>query len=107
MAADGWTLRFLEANARPWTGVQVKSDPGVWVVWIGCALILMGCWMSFFMTHMNVWIRVRGEGGMTQCEVAVSSQRKTKGIKEKVGRVLRVFERKAGWKVMQGGSEDG
>jgi cytochrome c biogenesis protein len=40
------------------TGLQVAKDPGVWVVWVGCALMIIGICMAFFLSHRRVWIRV-------------------------------------------------
>jgi cytochrome c biogenesis protein len=40
------------------TGLQVAKDPGVWVVWLGCALMVIGICMAFFMSHRRIWIRV-------------------------------------------------
>lgn len=40
------------------TGLQVAKDPGVWVVWLGCFLMVVGIIMAFFMSHKRVWARV-------------------------------------------------
>ena len=42
------------------TGLQVAKDPGVWVVWLGCALMVVGICIAFFMSHKRVWIRIAG-----------------------------------------------
>ena len=37
---------------RKWrTGLQVTKDPGVWVVWLGCFLLVSGIFVSFFLSH--------------------------------------------------------
>jgi cytochrome c biogenesis protein len=38
------------------TGLQVAKDPGVWVVYIGCVLMMMGLFMAFFMAHQRIWL---------------------------------------------------
>jgi cytochrome c biogenesis protein len=40
------------------TGLQVTKDPGVWIVWLGCALMVIGICMAFFLSHRRIWIRV-------------------------------------------------
>jgi len=40
------------------TGLQVAKDPGVWWVYAGCALMLIGLYMAFFMSHRKVWAHV-------------------------------------------------
>lgn len=47
------------AQEKMYTGLQVAKDPGVWVVWAGCTLMVLGCLMAFFLSHKRVWIRIR------------------------------------------------
>lgn len=50
------------------TGLQVAKDPGVWTVYIGCALMLLGLYMAFFMSHKRVWIyRKNDKNTITYC----------------------------------------
>ncbi|GFE57757.1 cytochrome c biogenesis protein ResB [Geobacter sp. AOG1] len=46
------------SDQKFYTGLQVAKDPGVWVVWLGCALMVIGICMAFFMSHKRVWIRI-------------------------------------------------
>lgn len=46
------------SDQKFYTGLQVAKDPGVWVVWLGCALMVVGICMAFFMSHKRVWIRI-------------------------------------------------
>ena len=46
------------ADEKFFTGLQVAKDPGVWVVWIGCTIMVIGICMAFFMSHKRVWVRV-------------------------------------------------
>ncbi len=38
------------------TGLQVAKDPGVWVVYIGCGMMLLGLFMAFFLSHQRIWL---------------------------------------------------
>ena len=38
------------------TGLQVARDPGVWVVYAGCALMLLGLFIAFFLSHQKIWL---------------------------------------------------
>jgi cytochrome c biogenesis protein len=51
---------FNSSDAKFFTGLQVAKDPGVWVVWLGCALMVVGICIAFFMSHKRVWIRIVG-----------------------------------------------
>ena len=56
-------LSLEEIRNQEYTGLQVAKDPGVWVVWIGCALLILGLIVSFFFSHQRVWVRIpKGPG---------------------------------------------
>lgn len=38
------------------TGLQVAHDPGVYVVYLGCFLMILGLFVAFFMSHRRIWI---------------------------------------------------
>ena len=50
-------------DVEQYTGLQVAKDPGVWVVWFGCALLVSGLIVSFFFSHQRIWLRIpKGPG---------------------------------------------
>ena len=51
---------YDSSDAKFFTGLQVAKDPGVGVVWLGCALMVMGICIAFFMSHKRIWIRITG-----------------------------------------------
>ncbi|WP_129124550.1 cytochrome c biogenesis protein ResB [Geomonas oryzae] len=57
-------ITFNGMDQKFYTGLQVAHDPGVWVVWAGCFLMVVGICMAFFMSHKRVWARVT-ESGVT------------------------------------------
>lgn len=54
---DGNSI-FGYDGSRSYTGLQVTRDPGVHLVWLGCALMLAGLYGAFFVSHKRVWIVV-------------------------------------------------
>jgi len=54
----GLVLQYKGAQKRMYTGLQVAKDPGVWVVWLGCLLMVVGIYAAFFMSHRRIWVRV-------------------------------------------------
>ncbi|CAG36411.1 cytochrome c biogenesis protein ResB [Desulfotalea psychrophila] len=38
------------------TGLQVTKDPGVWCVYLGCILLIIGLYISFFTSHRKIWL---------------------------------------------------
>ncbi len=42
-----------------YTGLQVAKDPGVWVVWLGCFLMVIGSCGAFFLSHRRLWVTIQ------------------------------------------------
>lgn len=55
-----YIISFTGANQKWRTGLQVTKDPGVWVVWLGCFLLVTGIFVSFFLSHRRIWVRIGG-----------------------------------------------
>lgn len=55
---NGVTYRIAleDANERYFTGLQVKKDPGVWIVWIGCTAMVLGFAIVFWVAHRRLWL---------------------------------------------------
>ena len=54
---------ITEVTQRYMTGLQVKKDPGVWVVWLGCAGMLLGFGVVFWVAHRRIWLWVGERNG--------------------------------------------
>jgi cytochrome c biogenesis protein len=55
---DDSQLTFEGVSSKEYTGLQVTKDPGVWIVWIGSGLMILGLIVSFFFSHQRIWVRV-------------------------------------------------
>ncbi|NCO53101.1 MAG: cytochrome c biogenesis protein ResB [Deltaproteobacteria bacterium] len=62
-------------NQPQYTGLQVAKDPGVWVVWTGCFMMVFGSMGAFFFSHRRLWVRLREEKGKTLVQVAANAHR--------------------------------
>jgi cytochrome c biogenesis protein len=47
-----------DVQQRNYTGLQVTKDPGVWIVWLGCGMMIFGLFVAFFMSHRRLWVRL-------------------------------------------------
>jgi cytochrome c biogenesis protein len=54
----GYAFEVKGVKLRKYTGLQVNKDPGVWVVWMGCIMMVVGIMMAFFTSHKKLWIRI-------------------------------------------------
>lgn len=57
----GKLLKYQGGEEFEYTGLQVTKDPGVWVVWIGCTLMILGIYGAFLMSHRRIWIRITAD----------------------------------------------
>jgi cytochrome c biogenesis protein len=74
-------FEILEVKAVPYSGLQVKRDPGVWFIWVGCTLMVIGFFIAFYMSHRKVWIRLApASSGRTRVEIAGSSNKNRAGL---------------------------
>jgi len=62
------------------TGLQIAKDPGVWVVYIGCGMMILGLFVAFFMSHKRVWMLVRKEDDETTVLMSGSANKNKLGF---------------------------
>jgi cytochrome c biogenesis protein len=73
---DSLVFSFRGLSSKMFTGLQVAKDPGVNIVWLGCALMVIGLIMAFFLSHQRVWIRLaKGTDGRVEVVLAGSASR--------------------------------
>jgi len=62
---DPYRLSFRVLPDRNATGLQVIKDPGIPLIWSGCALLVLGVSVAFFIPHRRLWLVARpGPGGL-------------------------------------------
>ena len=74
-------VEILKASSVPFTGLQVKYDPGVWFIWIGCSLMVLGFLVAFYLSHRKVWLRLTPAGAeRIKVELAGSTNKNRLGL---------------------------
>ena len=61
----------IQASQVYATGLQVAKDPGVWTVYVGCILMLIGLYVAFFLSHRRVWVDIVREEDTDRCRILV------------------------------------
>ena len=85
---DSLSFSFEGLNAKLYTGLQVAKDPGVNIVWVGCALMVIGIIMAFFLSHQRVWVRLaQGQDGRVEVVLAGSASRNRLAFEKKFERI--------------------
>ncbi|MDY0221205.1 MAG: cytochrome c biogenesis protein ResB [Desulfobacterium sp.] len=71
-----------------YTGLQVNKDPGVWYVYSGFILMIIGCWITFFMTHQSYCVEIKDLGqNKAMVEIASTSNRNPHSLKLKTAKL--------------------
>jgi cytochrome c biogenesis protein len=84
---DEFILTVEEVTEKEYTGLSVTKDPGVWVVWTGCGLMIFGLILSFFFSHQRVWIRIpKSPGG--EVVLAGSTNKNRVGFEKTFGELV-------------------
>jgi cytochrome c biogenesis protein len=71
---------LLSAKQMYSTGLQVVKDPGIWWVYSGCILILLGLFTTFFMSHRKIWIFVCEKNDKTSIYMAGTANKNKSGF---------------------------
>ena len=77
-------IAVVENVPRYYTGLQVNRDPGVWVVYSGFILMIIGCYITFFMSHQQICIELVRNGKKTEVIVAGTANKNKIGMQTKV-----------------------
>jgi cytochrome c biogenesis protein len=75
------------------TGLQVTKDPGVWYVYLGCALMLIGLYVAFFLSHRKVWLYISASGSRSTLQVTGTSNKNKIGFENDFAALVAKLER--------------
>ncbi len=68
-------FEYVSFKGLQYTGLQVSRDPGVWIVWLGCTLMVLGLTVSFFLSHRRIWVYIEDKGKKRQVLVVGNTNR--------------------------------
>jgi cytochrome c biogenesis protein len=77
-------VKVPPVEQRYYTGLQVSRDPGVWVVYTGFILIIVGCYITFFMSHRQVCVDIVESGDNSRVVVTGTANKNKLGNERKL-----------------------
>ena len=73
-----------KSDQRYYTGLQVTKDPGVWLVYAGFIMMIIGCYITFFMSHQRVCIEIIKGKAKSRVIVTGTANKNKMGMQQRV-----------------------
>jgi len=87
MRKDDMAVAVSGYARRYYTGLQVTKDPGVWVVYSGFIMLLVGCYITFFMAHQRLCIDIVKKGNKSKVMVAGTANKNKLGVPNRIKKI--------------------
>ena len=91
---DGSRIELLNVWGVEYTGLQVRKDPGVWVVYLGCLAMSIGLFVAFFMSHRKMWIQITEDKTTSRVIIAATANKNRAAFERKIDKVISVLGKK-------------
>jgi len=82
------SLEFVHYWGAQFTGLQVRRDPGVWLVYLGCILMSIALFVAFFISHRKVWVRLVSDKKQTRILIGASASKNRHAFEKVVDRMV-------------------
>jgi cytochrome c biogenesis protein len=78
-----------EFEQKYYTGLQITKDPGVWYVYSGFIFLIIGCWITFFMSHQSYFIEIKSaENNTSTISISGTTNRNNQGMRLKIKKIV-------------------
>ena len=72
-----------------YSGLQIARDPGVNIVWAGSVLLMVGLFLSFFIFHRRIWIKIDLFEENTLIYIGGISNKDNPGFEKEMDRIIK------------------
>jgi cytochrome c biogenesis protein len=90
---EGSRVEFIDLWGVEFTGLQVRKDPGVWIVYLGCITISIGLFIAFFMSHRKVWASVVEDKNNARIVVGATANKNRAALERKIDRMISLIKK--------------
>jgi cytochrome c biogenesis protein len=87
-----YQIRVLRSEQSHYTGLQVKRDPGVWLVWAGFSFMILGIGLTFYSSHKKIWVHAGPGPKGTIVTIAGRSSRNATGFGDRFDELCQALE---------------
>ncbi|MBW2092703.1 MAG: cytochrome c biogenesis protein ResB [Deltaproteobacteria bacterium] len=82
-----FSFELINFRLKYRTGLQANKNPGVWLIWTGCGLLMVGSLMTFFFSHQKLYLGLIPEGKQSRIIIGGSAHRNQGSFKIKFERL--------------------
>ena len=72
-----------------YSGIQIAKDPGVNIVWVGSGLLMAGLFISFFIFHRRLWVRIEPSEESTLIYIGGIANKDTPGFEKEMDIIIK------------------
>jgi len=89
MRKGAFAFVVKEFKEKYYTGLQITKDPGIWYVYSGFILMIIGCWITFFMSHQSFFVEIeKNTDNSSNISISGTTNRNNQGMKLKIQKIV-------------------
>lgn len=78
-----------KVHQKYFTGLQITYDPGIWYVYAGFIIMIIGCWITFFMSHQSYLFEItKNSDGASDISISGTTNRGGQAMKFKINSIV-------------------
>ncbi|MBC8199119.1 MAG: cytochrome c biogenesis protein ResB [Desulfobacterales bacterium] len=89
MRKGNQVVSVVDYDHRYYTGLQVTRDPGVLIVYSGFVIMIIGCFITFFMSHQRLCVEISKSGKKSKVMVAGTANKNRFGMQSRIKRIAK------------------
>ncbi len=93
---NSYRISLVDVNEHYLTGLEVKKDPGVWIVWLGFAILVFGFGVVFWVPHQRIWLWIGHKDGKSLIILSGQSNKNRLRFEKNIKKVEEVLDSSIG-----------
>jgi len=86
---QGYQVKVVDFQQAHYTGLQVKSDPGIWLVLTGFVLLLVSIGFTFYTSHRKLWVWVSARNPRKEIHIAAKTNKNSLAFEREFDHLLK------------------